>query len=199
MKVLLFFIGYSFFQLFWIGGTAKTYPAPRRVGIPEDTLYWSSSHKLTIEDFGILDDEYDKYNLNSATTMGCYPITEHDTCYALVRSFFIKSGSAVPKDASAAILLHEQGHFDLCEIYARLFRKFLRETKTNKFKEVDFDRYWEYIGKAFKRYAKYLDKMDKFYEEETDYGENTLMQEVWSRRIERDLQSLDAYSNSLQN
>jgi len=86
------------------------------------------------------------------------------------------------------LLVHEQTHFDLTELYARKLRKQLSETKftrSNPSKES---------FPIFKEMQKqYRDRQD-LYERETDFSLNTAKQAEWTARIVAELNELSAYS-----
>lgn len=83
------------------------------------------------------------------------------------------------------LLKHEQGHFDITEIYARKLRKIYCEL--NKKKVADFNIY----GQAFEKINSELHETHKFYDKEVYFiPENQIK---WSEKISNELTELEEY------
>ena len=86
------------------------------------------------------------------------------------------------------LLEHEQGHFDLSEVYARQLRKKLDEKKLTVF-NLSND-----ANVVFKDvYASYVDRQE-LYEQETQNGLDHKKQAEWSNQISRELRGLNAFT-----
>ena len=85
------------------------------------------------------------------------------------------------------LLEHEQGHFDLCEIYARQLRKKLKKKLT----VFNLNTYANIILKNV--YALYLDRQELL-EKETNYGFNRLKQIEWTKTISSELAILSSFT-----
>lgn len=108
-----------------------------------------------------------------------------------VEARFNPAGSWVRATAkTAALLKHEQGHFDITELYARKLRKAIRDAKIN----------CEDKAKAEAAGRKIVDQLEKDYEAaETKYdtdtkdGTDATAQSAASNMIANDLAALSAY------
>ena len=89
------------------------------------------------------------------------------------------------------ILKHEQGHFDLTEIYARMFRKQVMAA-TFTFKNLK-DKY----NKIHTEIISGWNKEQNLYDKETDHGIDSTKQHQWLKDIAKRLDELKAYSDTL--
>lgn len=83
------------------------------------------------------------------------------------------------------LLQHEQGHFDLTEIYARVLR---RKIEVNEGKN-DFD-----INLLYEEVIIELDSVSEKYDSETLHGSILVQQKKWNILIEEQLKKLCRYS-----
>lgn len=104
---------------------------------------------------------------------------------------FSYNKSWVSADAlqDSGLLQHEQGHFDLNEIYTRkTFQQFRQVKFTNNFKEE--------IAKIMEAMNKELSKVQKNYERQTMHGLLKKNQAIWNHRINLALQQLPPYEGA---
>jgi hypothetical protein len=99
-------------------------------------------------------------------------------------SVFSKQNSAIVRDSS--YLIHEQGHFDICEIMTRRARQFLAKIKYDKINE-------KAVYEAAHDYNGRLKEMHKKYDSETDNGLLQSKQKEWNEKIKKMLFALRAY------
>jgi len=86
------------------------------------------------------------------------------------------------------LLEHEQGHFDLCEVYVRQLRKQLLAANLKAFNLIkDGNAIYKQV------YAAYLDRQE-LYERETNHGLDRAGQVKWNKSISDELSTLEAYS-----
>jgi hypothetical protein len=92
---------------------------------------------------------------------------------------------------SAELLRHEQGHFDLTELYARRMRKAVRDARIG----CADDRQAEAAGKKiFARLDREWENAEKQYDADTNYGTDLGKQKETSERIARQLSELSGYA-----
>lgn len=88
---------------------------------------------------------------------------------------------------NSKLLSHEQGHFDITEFYARVYRKVLSNTAL----EVPT------ISERFKfltdSISSLCDQRQNLYDSETRFGKDATNQLLWNKQIQADLKSLDSY------
>jgi len=75
------------------------------------------------------------------------------------------------------VLRHEQGHFDIAEIYAR---KLFKELSDYSFNQTTFEKD---LGDIYQRIVNEKDEYQHLYDRETDHSRNTPKQEEWFIKI----------------
>jgi hypothetical protein len=150
-----------------------------------DEFQWKEHQKLSWEDFrGSVNAVSDEsaaathcgigFKVNSSDTKRNPEITVYNTFY--------KNKSWVRSDAKiASILVHEQGHFDLCEIYTRRLRAMMN----------NFDFHVPDVkGNLMAIFSKINDEYElrqQAYEAETIHGTNEEQQKKWLQIISNEL------------
>lgn len=76
------------------------------------------------------------------------------------------------------ILKHEQGHFDITEIFARLLNKAISDYKFNR------NTYKKDVDGIYKSYIKQKEDFQNLYDTQTDYSRKREQQEEWLIKIE---------------
>lgn len=106
----------------------------------------------------------------------------------IVNAIFNPSHSWVkPGKKSSDLLRHEQVHFDITELMARRFRKFLTENnfKSGKVRSAVDGKY-----KFLQRLSR---EIQECYDQQTNHGSNSTKQLEWERKICIELASLQQY------
>ena len=156
---------------------------------PADSLIdWSPARKLDWEDFKA---QPDGISVNAALTSTRididYSLNNHDFKYHISCQFDpSKSWGRVKNDY---ILSHEQAHFDIAEIHARLLNKALQNYKFIA-KTAKND-----IGEIYQQVMDEHHAMQEQYDEETNYSRNETQQKEWQRKITDQLNSLESFSH----
>ncbi len=172
---------------------AKIYKVPN-FRIHEKEIEWTADRKLTWEDFKGNPKTYTNSNTAAQTYCGFGFQTNRVTMFTNAKIFtsnsFNTNLSWVRSDQknNAGLLEHEQGHFDLCEVYTRQLRKQLEEKKLTVF-NLNTDA--NVIFKAVS--ALYLDRQEQ-YERETNYGLDRQKQIEWTKLIALELNELDYFT-----
>jgi predicted secreted Zn-dependent protease len=87
------------------------------------------------------------------------------------------------------ILKHEQGHFDIAEIFARKLNKGVGEYQFNKASfQIDLNAIYKSVVDA-------KEKFQQQYDDETDYSRNKPKQEEWFKKIESELQQNKSWAD----
>jgi hypothetical protein len=89
------------------------------------------------------------------------------------------------------VLIHEQKHFDIVEIYARKIRKALSETNIKSTVEAK-----QIIETICKQYEEEMDVYQDLYDQESNWSMNGEGQRIWNRNILEELQSLNEFKGS---
>lgn len=155
-----------------------------------EQIYWAEHKNLTWGDYLAKPDMKDTNN--SALTyygISCSMKTKGDSISFFVRSIFDKSKSWVKTDDKTdSLLLHEQGHFDIAEIYSRILKKTLNESHPKK----------ATIGADFNEFYKSnianLNAEQGLYDEETNHGRIPSKQKEWNEKIKNRLEEHEQFS-----
>jgi len=157
-------------------------------------VVWSSDRKLFWSDFKGNPPLYSKRDDLAAISSRVYiddSSRNNDTIVISIVNVFDKFASWTKiKDTSQGkyALSHEQGHFDITEIYARKIRQSLSLlTNMKTFSPVD---------SVVKKYNDECEKEEDKYDEETNHGENLQEQGRWLFKIIEDLKELKEYKNT---
>ena len=158
--------------------------APRN---PEGLVDWSADRKLNWNDFrGRPDPATGNAALTSTSINVDYSYNKHELKFTIRCQFDpTKSWGRVRNNH---ILGHEQAHFDIAEIHARILYKMLQEYK---FKSATVN---DDIAKIYDMVMQQHHDMQAAYDGETDYSRKPSIQEHWQERIAQSLEELSAYA-----
>ena len=158
-----------------------------RTSPKEGLIDWNSSRKLNWEDFKA---QPDGASVNAALTSTNinidYSFNARDFKYKIRCQFDpTKSWGRIKNDY---ILSHEQAHFDIAEIHARLLHKALKNYKFNA-KTANKD-----IGDIYQKYMQEHHDMQEKYDDETNYSRNESQQQEWIKKIASTLKELESFA-----
>lgn len=150
----------------------------------DNSIPWSASRKLTWDDFKSRPD----HNATNAALTSSKITFKYS--YNSDKGFTYTIGCVFEKNGSWGrvktdyILAHEQGHFDIAEIYARKLHKMIKAYRFNPStaqKDVPA------------MYQKIMDEqaaMQNQYDEESDFSRDKDQQADWAAKIDRELNKL---------
>ena len=152
-------------------------------------LCWSANRKLEWNDFtGIPDTIVYTYYGGEADVISALSIlVEMDSLnnYIVFTAFNRNSSWYLDGKNKPLALEHEQGHFDLTEIFSRILRK---RIENEEYYNEEFD-----INQLYEEIMESLDSAQHEYEVATVHGSVDNTQEKWSKLIKEELESLDDY------
>ncbi|MBI2271589.1 MAG: DUF922 domain-containing protein [Bacteroidetes bacterium] len=112
---------------------------------------------------------------------------KNDSVVALVLCIMNRNNSWVKGEKNEYVLNHEQGHFNIAEIYARKLRQMILKYKFDK----------KNISKELNTLRnKMMDECDSYqdqYDMETNHSKNKDKQREWDRKIAMELKQMEAY------
>jgi hypothetical protein len=154
----------------------------------QDVIAWDSAIKLTWADFAGKADLGSPYN--AATISGIlYKIYPRSDGYSdSIIAVFYTSESWV-KDRTESALIHEQGHFDITEIFARKLRKRLQEFVPRR---GDLN---HQLNLLYDEMERERDAMENLYDQETGHSADPVRQARWNVRIRNELRALEEFAN----
>lgn len=154
----------------------------------QDKIFWNENRKLKWPDF----QSQTKPNTSqAAATTFCgisYLLNSSTKKFTdkqvKIESFFIPSKSwAHPEHKTDNVLMHEQSHFDIAELFARKFRKIISD-KTLDVKSLQ--KYYEQVYDGYRDYQ-------QDYETTTNHGRIRDKQTEYSKKINEEIEELSDF------
>jgi hypothetical protein len=108
----------------------------------DTVLYWNRKQQLTFDDFqGKPDEDDTALYRSSATTLthklggivksiDVHLVNEKRTTTFIIHAAMLKNKSWIKNPGDTISLKHEQGHFDICEIHARMLRRDITKARS---------------------------------------------------------------------
>ena len=153
----------------------------------EELVKWSPSSKLTWADYKASPNPNSDAAASTTTYLGIsYNIASNSFSYKIESSFSKTRSWGLHK--TTYILSHEQGHFDIAEIFAR---KLHRQMSAYKFNKNNFQRE---LKKIYQDILDEKEKMQNDYDRETNHSINKEKQEEWLKRIQIMLKESETFS-----
>ena len=148
----------------------------------DDYLKWQEDRKLTWDDF-----KAEPVKMGSTAAMTTthlsfgYNVSNGIITYKIDCRFEKKKSWGLVKNSW--ILKHEQGHFDIAEIFARRLNQ---ATSEYEFNQSTFQKDLDAI---YKTVVADKEAFQQLYDDETDYSRNKNKQEDWLKKIEKELKA----------
>lgn len=154
-----------------------------------DTVYYQKSRPLNFNDFRAKVPQNSRYHAAIFPSFGYDMIQNFNNGIIQVqidlKVYMVKSASwALQFIKNPYSLNHEQRHFDLVKVIAERFKKKLAS------EQLSPDNYEGIINFEYLEFYRQMNQIQEKYDEETGHGTNRIMQDVWNRRIDRDLKEL---------
>jgi len=116
------------------------------------------------------------FRTNTSTPDGKPEIIVYNTFYA--NKSWVRPDARIP-----SILDHEQGHFDLCEVYTRKLKKLLGNIDLNS------PNFKQELMRIYSQVSNEYETRQQAYEQETTHGTNIAQQKRWQGMIACELMS----------
>ena len=162
----------------------------------EKEFSWSKDRKLNWTDFrGVIpSDAHERTAATTACGIGFETntiSTKNNDLYIKVFNFFYADQSwARPGEIDNDVLAHEQGHFDLCELYTRKLRERMSSVK------VDVHTLKPILSRIYEQLQREYVARQHAYEAETAHGINIPEQKRWQEQLEKELALNEKWSES---
>ena len=154
----------------------------------EELLNWNSSKRLTWADYKAAPDPSSDAAASTTTyLMITYNLSNENFSYKIESKFSRTRSWGLHK--TPYILSHEQGHFDLAEVFARKLNK--------KMSEYVFNRktYQKELKKIYQDILSEKEEMQNKYDKETNHSINKEKQAEWLKKIDQMLNEYKAYAD----
>jgi hypothetical protein len=143
----------------------------------QDTLYWNAAEKLQWQDFEGMADSNSRFAAATSTGIVWGYAFKGGSFTFSAQSYFVKRKSWKRGEVTDRMLEHEQGHFDITEIFTRRLKAKATILSSNR-------RHFEQtIQKLVSDILKEKDKLQRQYDVETNFGTNYMAQTKWLEKI----------------
>ena len=154
----------------------------------EELIDWSASQRLTWHDYKGSPNPNSDAAASTTTYLGIdYSITSTNYSYKIQSRFSKTRSWGLHK--SDYILSHEQGHFDIAEVFARKLNKEMSKYKFNK------KTYQKDLHKIYEDVTKEKEEVQNDYDSETRHSINRRKQAEWLKKIEEMLEEYNEYAD----
>lgn len=142
----------------------------------EEVLEWNASQPLSWTDYKAAPNPESDAVASTTTYLSInYTITSSSFNYKIYSRFSKTRSWGLHK--TAYILSHEQGHFDIAEIFAR---KLFKKMSEYKFDKKTYEKDWK---KIYNDVTKEKEEMQNKYDKETNHSINKAEQSEWLKKI----------------
>lgn len=153
----------------------------------EELIDWRGSSQLTWDDYKGRPDPNSDAAASTTTYLGIeYKFSSKGFEYDIQCRF--SRTRSWGKHKTDYILKHEQGHFDIAEIFAR---KLNREMSEYRFDEKNFKKD---LKKIYEKITKEKEEYQEQYDRETDHSRKSVRQAEWLVKIAERLEELKEFS-----
>jgi hypothetical protein len=159
--------------------------------IDDVKIEWNESEKLTWADFRGTESRGEGYAASSSTGISfTYTVKRYgddfDLDYSVKCHFYPEESWYDRSTASAYILKHEQTHFDISELHARILRKLISEASFSKDLKTE-------IKAIYKEVEKQRGEMQHRFDTETDHSIKKENEYLWEEFVEKKLREYDRW------
>lgn len=153
----------------------------------DSLILWKENKKLSWDDFNGKANEASKYKALTESILSIAITGKGMEAVITMTANFDKRTSWV-KEKRDDLLIHEQGHFDIVEIWAR---KFKQKLKGKTFNVKTFQKELNVLYNDVNRESK---AMQVEYDRDTEHSINVKAQQKWTKKVNADLKSLSEFA-----
>jgi Bacterial protein of unknown function (DUF922) len=167
---------------------ASSFLASAQKNDGDEFIKWSAKNKLSWADYK----GTPQINTDAVATTATFLSMEYsvkDSKLSFVVSGAFNKNKSWVSVKNDHILSHEQGHFDIAEVFARKLYKTLSEYKFNK------RTYQKDMAKIYNTINKEKEAAQNKYDKETDYSRNKTAQAEWLIKIKNMLKEMEAFAD----
>ena len=158
----------------------------------EGLINWSADRPLVWEDFKGRADNSSPFDALTMGNLGYRfePVIQNkEYKFFLDIAFDPKKSWVKAKKGSDKLLIHEQCHFDIFELYARIFIKKIEEQKL-----LSGSKFSDKIEKVYNKTFSELIKFQQKYDKETNHSKNEDKQKEWLELVKKLLDDHKQYA-----
>lgn len=149
------------------------------------TFSWSPERKLNWDDFKgptQLQDEHSAAATHCGISIRYRLSNDKKRTLEVTNTFYTTKSWVKPDGKIPSVLVHEQGHFDLCEVYTRKLRTELAAVN------IDDAGARVAVSEIYGRIMSEYENSQQAYESETVHGTNLDIQQKWTSQLSTSLQ-----------
>lgn len=165
--------------------TERKNAAPVVESLIVDQVSWSVNRRLSWEDFRGMPDDDNPHHALTAANLAVNANCKNQGFTYEVNCVFLPTESWSKNKKSEKLLEHEQLHFDLTEVHARMLRRDLQYLNCSNLKE----KLNSTVSTAFKRWKAEQEAFDNG----CKHGLNKHTERLWAANIGRRLKALETY------
>jgi hypothetical protein len=187
---VVFHMKIRFFLISFLLLTAATYALPPASDERYNSFFtWTENKKLTWPDFqGVPIDNAAEVAMATSSVEYSYYTKNKQVFWTVLAKYYPKLSWSKKSKQSNYILQHEQLHFDITELYARLFRKRLAE---NIKSTGDLSKISGISNTIMKEWQEEQDD----YDNETNHSMNEKKQAEWNLNLKQRLDALKEFAS----
>jgi hypothetical protein len=163
--------------------------------LPASKFQWNEHGRLSWDDFqGPVAPPVDEAAAATHCSIGfstSCPVPGDKPVVSVFNTFYVDRSWVRPDAKLATILEHEQGHFDLCEIYTRKLRQRIGSINFTGYTSAQMSKV---LMSLYTEVSQDYEDRQQAYEQETTHGVNIPEQKKWSEVIACELQVPDTFS-----
>lgn len=154
----------------------------------DNKIFWKENTLLTWDDFKGKPNDSSPYKALTESVVTIDIRSKGYEAIVTIRNYFDKTQSWTKDRKNDILLNHEQGHFNIAEIWTRKFRQKLNgKTFVIKTFQKELNAMHTEIHKESRA-------MQVEYDKETEHSVNEAGQQKWNKKISNELQKLSAFS-----
>ncbi len=154
----------------------------------EELIPWSSYRRLHWDDFRSEPKKNTDAVASTSTSLGiAYQVKNSLLIYQITCNFSKTKSWGLVK--TAYILSHEQGHFDITEIYARKLHQALQSYGFNR------KNYKQDVNRVYQKIITEKEAFQELYDYQSDHSRNKKEQAAWLLIIKKLLEDTSPYAN----
>lgn len=152
-----------------------------------DRIEWSASRKLAWSDYKGQPDPQISAAASTTTYLSIEYEIENGKLLYFISSTFSPARSWV-RHPTDHVLGHEQGHFDIAELYARRLHQRMLNYR------FDRSNFREKLENIYQTIQKEKDDLQNQYDRETDHSRNEAKQKEWEEKIRQWMKETDSFA-----
>ena len=172
--------------------SAATTPGPQTAKPAAAPIPWSAERRLTVADFQSRPRPHEKLAALTTTDIKAGAACRDFVFTGTVQATFDPNASWFrdPKNFTPQLLRHEQLHFDLTEVYARIMRQKLLVFQA----KADCAKLQPAFNNLTKSVYAEWDREQNRFDAETNHGLNAVKQDYWEKQTQMKLAQLETFA-----